>query len=218
MKTGSSPYRIVLADTPELIHAAYRIRHRAYVERAGFEARDLAEMEVDGFDRRSVHVLAFYHDWPLACVRLVLPPALPMARVCPGLALAPDGGEVGRFSIPAPTSRAVFDVLAVIRCLASGVMEAAERHRVGPLYLLMKPALKGLLKRAGFRCDPIAEAVEFHGRRIPTRFAEITAAEREDGVFQHPEPRAWPRTTTTGLVMAVPAPAQQAGKFVSGNH
>ncbi|RIK92502.1 MAG: hypothetical protein DCC73_12020 [Proteobacteria bacterium] len=193
MKTGSDvigPYRLALADTPELIHVAYKLRHHAYCMRAGFERRDMADMEVDGFDRRAVHVLVFYRDWPLACARLILPPVLPLLHHCPDVPLEPGAAEVSRFSIPAPTARQTFNVITVLRLLGQGVWEAGQRHRVASYYLLMKPALKSLLKRAGFECEPVGAPVELHGRRIPTRFSQITAAEREDGVFQHPEPRA----------------------------
>lgn len=186
------PYRLVLADTPELIHAAYRLRYHAYCNRAGFERQDLADMEMDGFDRRAVHVLVFYRDWPLACARLVLPPALPIKLHCQDVVVESGAAEVSRFSIPAPTSRQTFNVITVLRLLAGGVWDAGQRHGVSSYYLLMKPALKNLLKRAGFECDPVGAAVDLHGQRIPTRFKRTipAPAEREDGVHQHPEPRA----------------------------
>lgn len=169
-------YRLVLADTRELIDAAYRVRHHAFVDQARFERLDLAEMETDGHDRRSVHVLVFLNDWPLAAARLILPPDLPIRSYCPQLPLADDAGEVSRFSLTPPTLRSQFDVLAVIQLLGRGIVEAAERHQIKNLYCLIKPALRGLLGRAGFDCTVIGPALEHHGRRLPCEFRGFQAA------------------------------------------
>lgn len=162
-------YRAVAAETPELIDTAYRLRHRAYCQNAGFERQDLAEMEIDGYDRRAVHIIAFYRDWPLAAARLILPPDIPMRALCPDVDIPASAAEVSRFSIPMPASRQVFDVVAVIRQLAHGIIAAAERHDTDDLYLLMKPALKGLIRRAGFNCEVVGKPVDLNGRRWPTK-------------------------------------------------
>src|SRR5690606_22031776 len=119
-----------------------------------------------GHDRRAVQVLVFWADWPLASARLILPPDLPIRHHCPDLDLPEGAGEVSRFSIPQPShNRAVFDVLQVIRLLGEGIWQVGQRHGVTGYYLLMKPALRGLLRRAGFDCEPIGPAIDLKGRR-----------------------------------------------------
>lgn len=213
-------YRLVLADTPELIDTAYRVRHRAYCQRAGFERVDLAEMEIDGHDRRSVHVLVFWQSWPLAAARLILPPEIPIRHHCPDLVIEAEAAEVSRFSIPQPSHRAVFDVVEVIRLLGQGIWDVGQRHGVAAYYLLMKPALRRLLARAGLICEVVGNPVDLHGLRWPTRFKGMSPAGiagRGAGGRQPTEPRDSTAHGTNWPFGAVPAPLTEAGENIVEN-
>ena len=101
---------VEIADTPDLVREAYRLRHQVYCVENNYETgRD--GMEFDEFDMHSRHAVVRRNSPGelVGSVRLVLPrrdalrEALPMLRVCDPAVLRhvplQKAGEVSRFAI-----------------------------------------------------------------------------------------------------------------------
>ncbi len=157
--------RFEMALTPEMIDAAYHLRHRVYAEERPWEAVDMAELEKDGYDRRAAHVLVLWHDRPVATARLCLGPILPLQKYLPDYAL-PDGAmEIGRLCIPSPRTEQIFKRVEVIRTLAQGFDVLRRFYGNRPVYTLMRPALQRVLARAGYGYGKVGPAVDCDGVR-----------------------------------------------------
>jgi len=85
-------FRVVHADSVELLDACYRLRHAVYCEEFGFEPLRKDGRETDEWDAQSVHCLvqSVSTGEYVGCARLVTPPCrrprtpLPFERVCDG--------------------------------------------------------------------------------------------------------------------------------------
>ena len=101
---------VIVADTPELVHAACRLRYQVYCVERGFEPGSNG-IETDEFDAYARHVLLIHRQSGeiIGTVRVVPPrrssfdATLPMQRVCqPGLLRdlpLRTTGEVCRFAV-----------------------------------------------------------------------------------------------------------------------
>ncbi|WP_321392870.1 hypothetical protein [Emcibacter sp.] len=158
------------ATTPEMIDTCHRIRHRAYAEANAWESCDMAEMEMDGHDRRSAHTLVFWHDKPLATGRLCLGPQLPLQSHLPDYPLPVGSMEVGRLCFPSPKIEAVFPREDVIGLLARGLEILRDNHGASDVFVLMRPALQRVLTRVGYRFVKLGPVVDLKGRRWLMRF------------------------------------------------
>lgn len=87
-----SYFRVVLADSPELIERAQRIRYDVYCQEFHYEHEDNCPggLEKDEYDQYSVHCIVVHTptDTPTGCVRLIRAPRdnpdllLPLEKYC----------------------------------------------------------------------------------------------------------------------------------------
>ncbi len=73
----SQYFKIVVADTPALLHAVYRLRYQVYCVEQSFERADAFSdrLETDSYDAHSVHAALIHVNsgTVCGCVRLILP-------------------------------------------------------------------------------------------------------------------------------------------------
>lgn len=111
-------FRVQIADTKALRHAAFRIRHEVYCQEFGWEKTTADEMEIDEFDDYSYHCLLEHRASKLfaGCLRIVIPPPHAPATLLPFetqslLRIKPEiidvnklrrgaFGEISRLSVP----------------------------------------------------------------------------------------------------------------------
>lgn len=67
-------FRVVPADTEELLKKVYQLRHQVYCEELGYEPQRASRLEFDEYDQRSIHCLLFHKSSQtyVGCVRLIL--------------------------------------------------------------------------------------------------------------------------------------------------
>lgn len=159
-----------LALTPEMIEACYHLRHRVYAEERPWEAMDMAELEIDRYDRKSAHVVVLWHDRPVATARLCPGPELPLSKYLPCYPL-PDGAmEIGRLCIPSPKTEKLFPRTEVMKCLADGFESLRRFYRRRPVYALMRPALQRVLVRAGYGYGKVGPVIDCDGIRYLMKY------------------------------------------------
>jgi N-acyl amino acid synthase of PEP-CTERM/exosortase system len=77
-------FKVVPADTAELLDAAHALRYQVYCVEHAFEdpAQQIGEREKDSYDRRAVHAVLIYQPTQqvVGCVRLILPE--PTGGIC----------------------------------------------------------------------------------------------------------------------------------------
>ena len=169
---------VEMANTPELVQEAYRLRHQVYCQENDYE-QGVDCLEFDQFDSHSRHVVIQRRSTGrvLGTVRLVLPreggqDSFPVQRVCDpsllsGLPLSTTG-EVSRFAISKLRREADGPSLALMRLgLIQGAVrlsaEAGHTHWVA----IMEPSLLRLLRATGLHFQPIGPLVFYHGWRQP---------------------------------------------------
>ncbi|MBL4800750.1 MAG: GNAT family N-acetyltransferase [Emcibacter sp.] len=157
--------RYELALTPEQIDACYHLRHRVYTEERPWERSDMAELEKDGFDRRSAHVIVLWHELPVATARLCLGPDLPLTKYLPDYPLPPGTMEVGRLCFPSPKTEQVWGRVEVLKVLSDGIEAMLKFYGDGEILTLMRPALTRVLSRAGYCFTKLGPTVDLKGRR-----------------------------------------------------
>jgi N-acyl amino acid synthase of PEP-CTERM/exosortase system len=90
-------FEVVLADTPELLDAAYALRYQVYCIEHAFEdpAVQIGEREIDRYDAHSVHavLIARATGAVVGCVRLILPELGDAAAALPMRALLDEAGR-----------------------------------------------------------------------------------------------------------------------------
>lgn len=69
-----SYFRVIPANSEELIKKVYNIRHQVYCEELGYEAQRANHLEFDDYDLRSIHCLLFHKPSQTyaGCIRLIL--------------------------------------------------------------------------------------------------------------------------------------------------
>ena len=160
----------MIADTPELIDAARRLRHRHFAEERPWERLDLGELETDGYDRRAAHVVVFFHEWPVATARMCLGPDLPLLKYLPDFEPAPGAVEISRLCIPSPKADQVFDRVKVMKFLAGGLYYLKNLHQATEVLALMRPSLQRVISRAGFNMVKVGPKVDCKGARFLMRY------------------------------------------------
>ena len=173
-----------MADRPELVREAYRLRHQVYCVENKYES-GTAGFEIDEFDARSRHVVIRHQrtGHVVGAARLVLPllsaidRSFPMQRVCEPRLLRhlplQRAGEISRFAISKQRRNFSGAAISLMRlALVQGVVrmsaEAGHTHWLA----LMEPSLLRLLRSNGFHFQPIGPMVEHHGVRQPV-FADV---------------------------------------------
>jgi N-acyl-L-homoserine lactone synthetase len=177
---------VELADTPELIREAHRLRYQVYCLERGYKL-DGDEFEVDEYDTRARHVVLCHRrsGEVLGTVRLVLPSAenpddsFPLQHVCQ-VALRehlPIGrtAEISRFALPKQRQGVSPASAAAMRLgLVQGLVRASRELALTHWCAVMEASLLRLLQRTAIYFEPLGAPVEYHGIRQPC-YAEVDA-------------------------------------------
>lgn len=138
-------FKLILADTPELLKEVYRVRYQVYCVENQFEdpGKNPGGLERDEFDDQSVHSLLVdsVSNRPVGTVRLVMhrpgagPGSLPFYRVCeeagtPGASLLPyeTTAECSRFAISKTFRRGVAGIAGIKARPPAGDGQVAVPH------------------------------------------------------------------------------------------
>lgn len=175
---------VAIADTPELIREAHRLRYQVYCVEHNYETGRCG-LEFDEFDVRSRHIIVYRQRSGdvLGTVRLILPEprainnSFPIQRVCDPRLLRRiplhDTGEVSRFAVSkhwrvssGAANRGLR--LALIKGAIRLSAEAGHTHWLA----VMEPSLIRLLRTSGVHFDPLGPQIEYHGIRQPA-FANL---------------------------------------------
>jgi len=67
-------FSVVPANTGNLLEKVYRLRHQVYCDELGYEKQRANQLELDEYDKRSIHCLLFHKSSQtyVGCVRLIL--------------------------------------------------------------------------------------------------------------------------------------------------
>jgi len=199
-------FSVIIADEPELVEAACRLRYQVYCLERGFEPGNNG-IETDEFDTHARHVLLVHRETgeTIGTARVIPSSAthgvggLPMSRVCaPGLLRhlpSYTTGEVSRFAI-SKCRRMSCHTTALVRLgLMQGVVRSSIELGLTHWCAIMEPTLLRLLRMSSIRFRPVGPLVEYHGLRQPA-WLEI------DDVLGHAryeQPDAWNYVTCSGV-------------------
>lgn len=203
-------FAVRLADTPELIREAYRLRYQVYCVERGF-LEGFEGLESDGYDTHSKHVVLCRRSTGqvIGTVRLVLPvPArpldsFPVQHVCDPSLLQhlpfKATGEVSRFAISkewfgAHRSTAGFARLGLVQ----GLIRLSTDVGVTHWCVVMERSLLRLLQSTAIHFLPLGPLVDYHGLRQP---AHIEVSKMLDRVC-HERPLLWDYLTEGGSAHA----------------
>ena len=186
-------FRVVPADTPELVQKAPEIRYQVYCVERRFEnpASHPDRREKDHFDAHSVHSLLIHRSsgQAVGTVRLVLPrpealgESFAIQRVTDRSVLMPlplhATAEVSRFSISKqwrdvgePLDEYAISAQKWTSSLMSlGLIQTlvrmSARHGITHWCALMEPKLLRMLAAMAIHFKPLGARVEYHGVRQP---------------------------------------------------
>lgn len=179
----SEKVSIELAETPEALREAYKLRYQVYCVERDFLTGENG-MESDEYDPFSTHIVARWRQTGevVGTVRLVLPkdPAggndYPLQHVCSPRLL--EGlprsrmGEVSRFALAKTSTQRIRGVDASLPSLLRlGLIQGAVRlsAQAGHTHwvAVMEPTLLRLLSATGIHFVPLGPPVEYHGLRQP---------------------------------------------------
>ncbi|MGH9208781.1 MAG: PEP-CTERM/exosortase system-associated acyltransferase, partial [Acidimicrobiales bacterium] len=168
---------VELADTPELIREAHRLRYQVYCLERGYKL-DGEGLEIDDYDVRSRHVVLCHRrsGEALGTARLVLPSAenpdhsFPLQHVCqvPLREHLPIGStaEVSRFALPKQRQGISQASAAVMRLgLVQGLVRISHELGLTHWCAVMEPSLLRLLQRTAIHFEPLGAPVDYHGIR-----------------------------------------------------
>ncbi len=169
---------VQVADRPELVEEAFRIRHQVYCIERGFET-GLHGMESDGFDHNARHVLLRRRATQdvVGTVRVVLPGRtagafFPMQQVC-GPILMRDlplhsTGEISRFALSKDRRVGAGEAGVLMRLgLMQGIVKVSADAGLTHWCAVMERSLLRLLQATAIYFQPIGTLVEYHGIRQP---------------------------------------------------
>ena len=190
---------VQIADTPDLILEAYKLRHQVYCLERGYE-QSFDEMEKDEYDCQSHHVVLCKRGSGevIGTARLILPIAskrhtsFPMQQVCPpntfrGL---PFNGmaEVSRFSISKERRDLSVAATSLSRlALVQGLVQLSQEIGVTHWCAMMERSLLRLLRASAIHFTPLGEPVEYHGLRQPAYCQVSTMLDR----MAYEQPEIW---------------------------
>ena len=173
-------FTVQIANTPELIREAHRLRYQVYCVENDYESQDGSGLEVDEFDFRSQHVILRDNatDEAVGTVRLVLwqqsvPKAsLPMQQVTPAslshYVPLRTTAEVSRFALSKQRRDLVGAKAGLLRLiLVQGLVRLSAELGITHWVAVMEPSLLRLLKASAIYFSPIGKPVEYHGLRQP---------------------------------------------------
>ena len=172
-------FSVEMADTPEAVEEAHRLRYQVYCLERGYESSDTG-LEIDEFDARSRHVVLRHRPTGRAVgtVRLVLfgpdagEYALPIQQFC-----APE--ILDRFPLHATAEISRFAVSKELRGVAGvsatpihvglmrGIIEVSQELGLTHWCAVMERSLLRLLRATAIHFHPIGPPVAHHGLRQP---------------------------------------------------
>jgi N-acyl-L-homoserine lactone synthetase len=197
---------IQVADTPELVREAHRLRYQVYCVERNYEAGQ-AGLEIDEFDERARHVVLCQRRTGevVGTARLVLPcptalqDSLPVQRVCdptllPRIPLA-TAAEVSRFAICKDRRGLSPAAVSLMRLgLVQGLVRLSDEAGLAHWFAVMERTLLRLLRSSAIHFQPVGPVVEHHGLRQPAYIhvgAMLSRMRRE-------QPKIWDFITEGG--------------------
>lgn len=148
---------------------AYRLRHKIFAEELRWVDTNGKYLEVDGYDKSSVHFGVLYEDMLLSYLRLIVPgQTFMMEREFIDLVgndhvirKANDTCEVSRLCV-SPLARSGkiptnFGDHGVAMHLYKSVYQWCDRNMIRYLYLVVEKKVARMLAMAGFPCKVIGE-------------------------------------------------------------
>ena len=198
-------FAVTVADTPDKLESAFRLRHQVYCVEREFEPGN-GSLETDDFDGRSGHALLTQQSTGrvVGTVRVVAGAhgrgiSLPMQDYCASdlFRAMPMGstGEISRFSI----SRDLRDVgcasNAMLRLgLMQGIVRLSGQMGLTHWCAVMEHTLLRLLRVSAIHFQPLGPAVEHRGLRQPSWGAIGTVL----GRMRRERPVVWDYVTEGG--------------------
>jgi len=172
-------FSITVADTPDLLAEAFRVRHQVYCVERSFENSSNG-LETDGFDDTSRHVLLRHRmtQAVVGTVRVVMPhraetgALFPMQAVCAdpvlrGLPLR-STGEISRFSLSKDRKASAGAAAVFMRLgLMQGIVQVSRDAGLTHWCAVMERSLLRLLQSTAIHFRPVGPVVEHHGMRQP---------------------------------------------------
>lgn len=211
-------FTVRLADTPQLRREAFRVRHQVYCLERGYEPA-VGDIETDGFDARSHHVLLSRRDGgeAVGTVRVVLydprepHDSFPLQRVtAPGLLRhlpLSATAEISRFALSKDRRVASGPAGMMIRLgLIQGIVRVFGQQGLTHWCAIMERALLRLLQATAIHVEPVGPMVEFHGLRQPVTCSMDDMLAR---VWRE-RPEVWDYLTEGGTLWSEPGQALAA--------
>ena len=218
LRAVNSELLLQIADTPDLVHEAHRLRYKVYCLERGYEP-GAGNLEIDEFDQHSRHIILKNRQTGdvFGTVRLVIAttadPArsFPMHQVCDpalfrGLPLR-STAEVSRFALSRDRQGLSADATSLARlALVKGVIQLSAAQGVTHWCAIMEPTLLRLLRASAIDFTPMGPLVDYHGLRQPARceIAPMLARMAEQ------QPSLWRYVTDNGRHAAECLPHLQA--------
>ena len=185
LSTFRQMYAVQVADTPDLVQEAYRLRHQVYCLERGYEP-GTEGLETDAFDAHARHaVVRDRRDGQVVgTVRLILPVpgsrrSLPTQQLCQAglLDRLPQAtiAEVSRFAISKDRRGADAMGDSLLRLsLVQGALRLSREAGVTHWCAVMERSLLRLLRATAIHFTPAGPCVEYHGLRQPA-YADLDA-------------------------------------------
>ena len=198
-------FTVELANTPNLIQEAFRLRHQVYCLERGYEP-DKGGLETDAFDLHARHVVIRVRRTGevVGTLRLILPGLgsarrLPIEQVCgphllTGLPRATTA-EVSRFAVSKARRDWDLEGASLLRLgLVQGAVRLSSELGLTHWYAVMERSLLRLMRSTAVRFSPIGPSIEYHGLRQPA-YAEIASVLLQ---MENEQPALWDLVTEGG--------------------
>ena len=203
---AAAEMRVEIADTPEQILEAQRLRYKVYCEERGYEP-GANGLEQDEFDAMSCHVLirGLSTGAVFGTVRVVLATpgaghdSFPMQRVCERYVLAPlpalATAEISRFALTRDRCGLNPSAAALMRLfLMRGIVQMSGQNRLTHWCAMMESSLLRMLRATSIHFQAVGPTVEHHGTRQPAVAAIGSMLDR----IRLERPQAWSFFTNNG--------------------
>lgn len=224
-------FKLVSANTRELIETAFALRYQVYCIEREFEdpSQQAGRLETDEYDRHAVHSLIIHRPQTAAIgtARLILPQARPNSLPIQQL-LKKNGlnaadyfpnefaAEISRFAISkvfrrqsfgaTPSSEGKRDRNSNLPLLGLTQILLRQSIELGVEYwgAVMEPQLLRMLALMGIRFQPVGPVVSYHGLRQPS-YCHLPVMLRNLALTK---PESWAVVTNNGELMCSPAAAE----------
>ncbi|MBI0539467.1 GNAT family N-acetyltransferase [Roseomonas sp. KE2513] len=214
---AAQAFEVTIADTPEKLRAAYRLRHQVYCMERGYEPSQ-GTLETDRFDLRAGHALLTQRSTGrlVGTVRIIassstgLGLGLPLDSLCERAVtrLVPRHrtGEISRFAISKSLRDVNVDGIPLRLGLMRGVVQLSAEMGIQHWCAVMEHTLLRLLRGSGIHFQPLGPAVEHHGLRQPC-WAPVGQVL---GRMRHERPDVWDYVTDGGSLWSTDLHAEAA--------